>query len=140
MKKKNIILGLAFSSVMLMSSCKDSAVQIEPAKNMKTSKILQFPKIVNADIPGAPVLGQPLHIQGKTEEIVIGKHGLAFPTMYDWNKDGKLDLLVGEFETGEKDSFIRIFLNEGSNSAPRYSGEYEYAKDTKGDTITAYYW
>lgn len=140
MKKTNFILGLALSSAMLMSSCKQSAVQTEPAENMKTTKFLQFPKIVNADIPGAPVLGDLLHIQGKTEEIVINKHGLAYPTTYDWNKDGKLDLLVGEFETGKTGSYIRVFMNEGSNEAPRYSGKYEYAKDIKGDTITAYYW
>lgn len=140
MKTTNILIALGLSSMLFLNSCKESAVQTEPAMNMKTTNELKFPKLAMTNIPGAPVLGNPLRVQGKTEEIVIGKHGLAYPSLYDWNKDGKLDLLVGEFETGKKDSFIRIFTNEGSNEAPRYSGKYEYAKDTKGDTITAYYW
>lgn len=140
MKTTNVLIVLGLISLMFMNSCKQSAVQTEPATNMKTTNEVKFPKFTMADIPGAPLLGNPLRIQGKSDEIVIDKHGLAYPSIYDWNKDGKLDLLVGEFETGETGSYIRIFLNEGSNEAPRYSGKYEYAKNINGDTITAYYW
>ena len=59
--------------------------------------------------------------------------GHASPYIYDFNGDGKRDLLVGEFgsgtyrgETTSKSSLanarLRVYLNVGSNAAPRYDG------------------
>jgi hypothetical protein len=107
---------------------------------MKTQNMLSIPEIVNENIPGAPLLSQPIQIQGEIDEIMTEKHGYAYPALYDWNRDGKKDLLIGEFETGETGSFLQVHLNEGSNEIPKYSGKFEYALDTAGDTITAYYW
>ncbi len=100
----------------------------------------EFKAIKSLELAGAPILGQPTLITGKKAEVRSEKHGLAYPTLFDWNKDGKRDLLVGEFETGETGSNIKVYLNNGSDSKPKYSGEYTYATDIKGDTITAYYW
>ena len=115
------------------------------AQNLDTDKVKstgfpKFPQIINTEIPGAPILGQPFLVNGKKQEIRVEKHGLAYPAIFDWNKDGKNDLLVGEFETGETGSNIKVYLNHGSNKKPKYSGEYFYAMDTKGDTITAHQW
>lgn len=99
-----------------------------------------FPKITNTNIPGAPLLGQPLLITGTEQDIRTEKHGLAYPAFYDWDKDGKVDLLLGEFETGETGSNIKVYLNNGTNKKPKYTGKYFYALDTKGDTITAHQW
>ena len=59
--------------------------------------------------------------------------GHASPYIYDFNGDGKRDLLVGEFgsgtyrgETTSKSSLanarLRVYLNKGSNASPRYDG------------------
>ena len=59
--------------------------------------------------------------------------GHASPYVYDFNGDGKRDLLVGEFgsgtyrgETTSKSSLanarLRVYLNKGSNASPRYDG------------------
>ena len=59
--------------------------------------------------------------------------GHAAPYVYDFNGDGKRDLLVGEFgsgtyrgETTSKSSLanarLRVYLNKGSNTSPRYDG------------------
>ncbi len=59
--------------------------------------------------------------------------GHAAPYVYDFNGDGKRDLLVGEFgsgtyrgETTSKSSLanarLRVYLNKGSNASPRYDG------------------
>ena len=59
--------------------------------------------------------------------------GHASPYIYDFDGDGKRDLLVGEFgsgtyrgETTSKSSLanarLRVYLNVGSNAAPRYDG------------------
>ena len=44
----------------------------------------------------------------------------AAPTAVDWNNDGKIDLLVGQFTEGS----IRLYLNQrdSSNSAPVFAG------------------
>ena len=99
-----------------------------------------FPRITNTAIPGAPLLGQPVLVTGTEREIRTEKHGLAYPAFYDWNHDGKIDLLLGEFETGQTGSDIKVYLNTGTNEQPRYSGKYFYATDVKGDTMTSYQW
>src|SRR5689334_5288465 len=75
----------------------------------------QFPVITNAQIPGAPILEQPFLVNGTKQEIRTEKHGLAYPAFYDWNHDGKTDLLLGEFETGKTGSFIKVYLNDGTD-------------------------
>ena len=129
--------------VLLIFSCGQHSTQqykYKPAENMKTKNMVTIPELVNANIPGAPILSQPIQIQGEIDEIITEKHGYAYPALFDWNKDGKKDLLIGEFETGAKGSYLQIHLNEGTNEVPKYSGKFEYARDIKGDTITAYYW
>lgn len=42
--------------------------------------------------------------------------GHAAPCVYDWNRDGKLDLLVGQFGDGK----LRIYLNGGTNEKPAF--------------------
>ena len=110
------------------------------AKNMKTKNMVTIPELVNENIPGAPVLSHPVHVQGTLEEIMTEKHGYAYPALFDWNRDGINDLLIGEFKTGNTGSNIQVHLNRGTNEWPEYTGEFEYAKDINGDTITAYYW
>ena len=39
------------------------------------------------------------------------------PCVVDWNEDGKKDLLVGCFFSGN----VHLFLNSGSNSAPAFT-------------------
>jgi hypothetical protein len=100
----------------------------------------KIPNLTNANIPGAPILSQPMLITGTEQEIRTEKHGLAYPAFYDWNYDGKVDLLLGEFETGKTGSNVKVYLNEGTNKKPKYSGKYFYARDVKGDTITNHQW
>lgn len=44
--------------------------------------------------------------------------GHAAPAVFDFNRDGKKDLLVGQFGGGK----MRIYLNKGSNTAPKFRG------------------
>ena len=48
--------------------------------------------------------GKPFHVQ----------IGHAAPYVYDYNEDGKKDLLVGQFGEGK----CRIYLNQGTDAAP----------------------
>ena len=68
---------------------------------------------------------------GKPIDVTTGH---AAPYIYDFNGDGKRDLLVGEFGSGryrgEKttdngplaNARLRVYLNTGSNKMPTYNG------------------
>jgi hypothetical protein len=77
-------------------------------------------------------LSKPILIQGESGPLKIENGELAHPTVYDWNHDGKKDLIIGEFE--EKAKF-RVFLNIGTDSEPKFSGKSFYGKDVKGEAI-----
>lgn len=93
----------------------------------------EFEDIKLTHIKGAQKLSPPQFI--KTENgkaIMIDKAGQANPALYDWNNDGKIDLLVGEFW---KESKILVYLNNGTNKKPKYSNEPFYAENNKGEKL-----
>jgi hypothetical protein len=65
----------------------------------------------------APVLRGPEKIlaAGKPVDVPVGH---AVPWVVDWNRDGKKDLLVGQFRGGK----IRIYLNSGTDAEPAFEG------------------
>ena len=106
-----------------------------------------FPEILDPGIPGTPKLGEPKLIRGGTMPILTEKHGLAAPALWDWNGDGKRDLLVGEFETNSEDfpmgadgSTVRVYLNVGTDSAPKFTDEFHWARDTEGTILEVPQW
>ena len=107
-----------------------------------------FPEILDPAIPGTPKLGQPFLVTGSTGPILTEKHGLAAPALWDWNGDGKRDLLVGEFETNSGDLFpmgadgstIRVYLNVGTDRDPEFTDAFEWAKDTEGTIMEVPQW
>ena len=133
MKKYVLLCGIALLAIQVFAQNPDE-------DKMRTTYFPELKTIVNSAIPGAPILSQPQQINGTIQEIRTEKHGLIYPVFFDWNKDGKKDLLLGEFETGETGSNIKVYLNQGTDKDPIYSGEYFYALDIKGDTITNYQW
>jgi hypothetical protein len=142
MKMNKIVLSFVsiFATVGLYAQ---SSINIHlPAdslqKSVRTSNFPKIKKLNFADIQGAPILSQPIRIDGSTYEVRTEEHGLAYPTMYDWNHDGKPDLLVGEFLTGQ--SRIKVYLNVGTKQHPKFTGDWFYAKDKYGKVISNYQW
>lgn len=103
-------------------------------KSKKTLGPNDFPELINANIPGAPKLGKPQLIMGETMPVMGEGMGWAAPAVYDWNGDGKKDLLIGEFGSGlENDgmavgNFVRVYENEGTDESPKFSDVYNYAR------------
>lgn len=133
-----------FLMLMLVASAGNAAAQFptdDPREDViRTTGFPELKPLVMTDIPGAPILSQPQRINGSELEIRTGKHGLCYPALYDWNNDGKLDLILGEFSTGEKENNLKVYLNEGSKKKPKFTGEYFYAKDTRDSLISNYQW
>lgn len=76
----------------------------------------------------APLLwiGALAHAQGLEKPVRLEAAGQAIdtdvghaaPYVYDFDRDGKRDLLVGQFGEGK----LRIYKNVGTNARPRFEG------------------
>lgn len=71
----------------------------------------------------------PVRIQADGQWIDV-EVGHAAPYVYDFNRDGKRDLLVGQFGQGK----LRIYRNLGSDAAPKY-GAVEWLH-AEGEIVT----
>jgi len=111
---------------------------------MSAMQILQaqekFPELIFADIPGVSKLHMPFLVKGSTRPVMAERHGLAAPALWDWDGDGKKDLLIGEFETSDTASTVRVYRNVGTAEKPQFTDKFEYAKDTKGTNIAVPQW
>ena len=56
--------------------------------------------------------------------------GHPHPLVIDWDRDGKRDLLVGQFGQGK----LRLYLNQGADDAPSFAG-YQYVRAV-GEEVT----
>ncbi len=111
-----------------------------------------FPELIQPDIPGAPRLAKPMLIKGECKPVMGEGNGWAAPAVFDWNGDGKKDLLIGEFASGMElandnnlGNFIRVYLNKGTDSAPEFTDEFKYAMpaegtDSNGTPLSVYLW
>ena len=66
-------------------------------------------------------LESPVRLNSGEGPLDIEEVGHAAPYVTDWDGNGVLDLLVGQFSDGK----LRIYRNVGSNDDPRYDG-FEY--------------
>ena len=94
------------------------------------------PEVINANIPGAPKLGKPMLVMGETGPVIAKGNGLAAPAFYDWDKDGKKDLLIGEFGSGVEHgnyvgNFMRVYKNHGDQNKPEFKDKFSYAYPTR---------
>lgn len=66
----------------------------------------------------AQELSKPVRLEadGKPIDTEVGH---AAPALYDFDGDGKRDLLVGQFGDGK----LKIFRNIGDNKAPKFAAE-----------------
>ena len=109
---------------------------------------LNFPQFTSTPIPGASELKRPFLVMGGDMPVLTEKHGLAAPALWDWDGDGKRDLLVGDFETnsgddfpmGEEGSAIRVYRNIGTDNNPKFSSEFEWARDIEGTVMEVPQW
>jgi len=115
-----------------------------------SSSSADFPKLVYAEISGAPKLSEPLLLMGKTRPLTSEGMGWAAPAVYDWNGDGKKDLLIGEFGSGLENkeravgNFVRVYQNIGTDNDPKFNDNFEYARPKRfsgsGTPLSIFTW
>ena len=64
----------------------------------------------------APDLAPPVHVLAAGQPLDVERSGHAAPFVGDFDGDGKLDLLVGQFHDGR----LRIYRNVGTNREPKF--------------------
>ncbi len=106
--------------------------QAQPGLGDKTGPN-DFSEIINANIPGAPQLGRPMLVMGDSQPVVAKGFGIAAPAYWDWDNDGKKDLLIGEFLSGLENgphvgNFMRVYKNIGDNTNPKFTDRFNYAR------------
>jgi len=60
------------------------------------------------------------YIQDSSGNIDVGTYSV--PVVYDWNSDGKKDLLVGQnyFDGNASHGYVTYFENQGTNALPSF--------------------
>ncbi len=64
----------------------------------------------------APTFFAPETLKDGNVKIDVGYYGA--PYVYDWNGDGKKDLLTGQFTSG----YVRFYPNVGQHNNPSFNG------------------
>lgn len=80
---------------------------------------------------GVPEFAAETQIQANSVPIVVAAH--SSPVLFDWNNDGRVDLIVGEtLSTGNGQ--IRVYLNTGTTTNPVF-GNSIIAQTNTGDLL-----
>lgn len=73
-----------------------------------------------------PRFDGPDYIYDGSVPIDVGNYGA--PNMFDWERDGKKDIITGQFSSG----YIRYYANYNTDSDPQFSGfSYLYASGSQ---------
>jgi len=82
----------------------------------KTSVLIAVALLAPLALGATPFFVGPELVKDNGTPIDVGYYGA--PTMADWNIDGAKDLVLGQFDSGK----IRLYLNQGSDTAPAFNG------------------
>lgn len=86
------------------------------ARRMFRPTLWAAPLLLMGALAHAQGLGKPVRLEAAGEAIDTDI-GHAAPYVYDFDRDGKRDLLVGQFGEGK----LRIYRNVGSNEKPGFA-------------------
>jgi hypothetical protein len=70
----------------------------------------------------------PFPVRDASSLVTIDVGFVSAPLMFDWDLDGRKDLLCGQFDSGK----IRFYPNVGEDTAPAFSG-YRFLRADSAD-------
>lgn len=82
---------------------------------MRTFFIILFSCVVISSAE-TPRFNGPNYIYDGSNIIDVGNYGA--PYMFDWDLDGKKDLITGQFSSG----YIRFYPNNNTDDNPQFNG------------------
>lgn len=95
----------------------------------------EFKELKHTHIKGAPKLMAPQILTDENgSPIFPAKGGYVAVALYDWDRDGKKDLLVGDYAQKEQ-SNIMVYKNVGTDKKPIYSENPFQAKNNSGEVM-----
>ncbi len=83
---------------------------------MRTAFVLIAALAATAAVAEIPRFASPVLLTDNGATIDVDYYGA--PQMFDWNLDGRKDLVIGQFTGG----YIRFYPNVGADSAPEFNG------------------
>lgn len=83
---------------------------------LASQSLAQQPPAASESARPLPVLAEPFKVEASGAPIAVDV-GHAAPFVIDFNKDGKKDLVVGQFASGK----ARVYLNVGTDDQPAFS-------------------
>lgn len=124
---------MAIKKQFVVAFCVTALIATSPMVLLAQEDTLVFPEFVFTEIKGAPKLSSPVLLMAGDQPAMAGGLGWASPAVWDWNHDGKKDLLIGEFWSGVEHgqavgSFIRVYQNAGTDAAPQFTKDFYYAR------------
>jgi hypothetical protein len=113
MKNRGCLLfALLLIIVMFLASC-GVGPQCKSASCDDSNDIIDTGVININLLPGAYIQDGAIDLHAETYSV---------PVVYDWDSDGKKDLLVGYNDPGDVFGYIRFYRNQGTDSSPVFNG------------------
>jgi hypothetical protein len=85
---------------------------------MRSSAAVLLAALVSTALAELPRFRGPLAVWDVNSNAPIDVGLVSAPLMFDWNGDGRKDLLCGQFDSGR----IRFYPNVGEDTAPVFNG------------------
>jgi hypothetical protein len=83
---------------------------------MRGTTAVLLAALVSTALAELPRFRGPLAVLDEGTPIDVGL--VSAPLMYDWDGDGRKDLICGQFDSGR----IRVYPNVGLDTAPEFDG------------------
>jgi hypothetical protein len=95
---------------------------------MRSVAAVLFAVLVSTALAELPRFRGPFAVRDWDSGILIDVGLVSAPLMYDWDGDGRKDLLCGQFDSGK----IRFYPNVGLDTAPEFDG-YRFLRADSAD-------
>jgi hypothetical protein len=95
---------------------------------MRVAVLFLLAALVSTTLAELPRFRGPFPVRDAGSLVTIDVGLVSAPLMFDWDRDGRKDLLCGQFDSGK----IRFYPNIGEDTAPVFNG-YRFLRADSAD-------